>query len=95
MPDMPMGPVRMGFLLYDQQSGGIGGVIVQGAGYKPTSTGVKVYLNGGNDLSVVLNRVEGAGGKIILSKKQITPELGFFATFEDTEGNHISLHSVL
>lgn len=94
MPDMPMGPVRMGFLLYDQQGGGIGGAIVQGQGYAPTSKGVRVYLNGGNDLSVVLNRVEGAGGKIVLPKTQITPELGFFATFEDTEGNHISLHSM-
>lgn len=94
MPDMPMGPVRMGFLLYDQQNGGIGGAIVQGQGYEPTSTGVKVYLNGGADLSTVLNRVEAAGGKIIIPKTEITPELGFFATFEDTEGNQISLHSM-
>ncbi len=94
MPDMPMGPVRMGFLLYDQQNGGIGGAIVQGQGYEPASTGVKIYLNGGADLNTVLNRVEASGGKIILPKTQITPELGFFATFEDTEGNQISLHSM-
>lgn len=94
MPDMQMGPLRMGFLLYDQQNGGIGGAIVHGQDYEPTDKGVKVYLNGGEDLSTVLNRVEAAGGNIILPKTQITPELGFFATFQDTEGNHISLHSM-
>lgn len=94
MPEMPMGPVRMGFLLYDQPGGGIGGAIVAGPGQEPSSKGVKVYLDGGADLSTVLDRVEAAGGKVVLPKTQITPELGYFATFEDTEGNHISLHSM-
>lgn len=94
MPEMMMGDVRMGFLLYDQPGGGIGGAIVQGEGCHPSNLGVRVYLNGGNDLNTVLNRVAGSGGKIILAKTQITPELGYFATFEDSEGNQISLHSM-
>ncbi len=94
MPSSPMGPARIGFLIYDRQKGGIGVAIVQGPGYEPTNKGVKVYLNGGNDLSMVLNRVEYAGGKIILPKTLISPELGYFATFQDTEGNHIFLHSM-
>lgn len=94
MPEMQMGPNRMGFLLYDQPGGGIGAAIVHGSEYVPTTRGVKLYLNGGSDLSVVLNRVPAAGGKILLPKTPITPEFGFFATFEDTEGNHISLHSM-
>ena len=93
MPEMQMGPNRMGFLLYDQQGGGIGGAIVQGEGYTPTSAGAKVYLNGGSDLNTVLNRVENAGGKIILPKTEITPEFGYFGILEDSEGNQISLHS--
>ena len=94
MPASPMGPARMGFLIYDRQKGGIGVAIVQGPGYEPTNKGVKAYLNGGGDLNKVLNRVETAGGKIILSKTLIAPELGYFATFQDTEGNHVSLHSM-
>jgi predicted enzyme related to lactoylglutathione lyase len=94
MPEMMMGPNQMGFLLYDQQGGGIGAAIVKGDGYVPSPQGTKLYLNGGNDLSVVLNRVEAAGGKVIFPKMQITPELGCFAMFEDSEGNHISLHSM-
>jgi uncharacterized protein len=93
MPEMNMGPQRMGFLLYDQPGGGIGGAIVHGEGYVPSANGPKVYLNAGANLSVVLDRVEQAGGKVLMPKTQITPELGCFAAFQDTEGNHISLHS--
>lgn len=94
MPEMQMGPQRMGFLLYDQQGGGIGGAIVYGEGYVPSSLGAKIYLNAGSDLDTVLNRVEAAGGKVIMPKTLITPELGNFGMFEDTEGNHVSLHSM-
>ncbi len=94
MPEMMMGPNRMGFMLCDQEKGGIGGAIVSGEGYTPSAGGTKVYLNGGADLNTVLNRVEKAGGKVLLSKTPITPELGFFAAFQDTEGNHVSLHSM-
>jgi predicted enzyme related to lactoylglutathione lyase len=94
MPESMMGKQRMGFLLYDMQSRGIGGAIVKGEGYEPSKTGCKVYLNGGTDLNTVLNRVEAAGGKIVMAKTQITPELGYFAIFIDSEGNQLSIHSM-
>jgi uncharacterized protein len=84
---------RMGFLPMDPDSRGVGGAIVQGIGYTPTSLGVKIYLNGGRDLLTVLNRVIAAGGEIIVPKTKISDEIGYFAVFADTEGNHISLHS--
>ena len=62
MPEQMMGPVRMGFFLVE--NGGIGGAIVYGEGYVPSLEGSLVYLNGGNNLNVVLNRVESAGGEI-------------------------------
>jgi uncharacterized protein len=92
MPEMVMGETKMGFLLFEQE-GGIGGAIVHGLNYVPSTEGTKVYLNAGKDLNTVLERVESAGGKVIMDKTQITPELGYFAIFQDTEGNHISLHS--
>jgi len=85
---------RMGFLPMDAELKGVGGAIVQGNGYLPTSLGIKVYLNGGKDLQTVLNRVNSAGGEIITHKTKISDEIGYFATFEDTEGNHIYLHSI-
>ena len=94
MPELTMGTVRMGFMLHDQEGGGIGGAIVTGDGTSPSDPGVKIYLNAGNDLNTVLHRVEAAGGKIVQEKTEITPEFGFYATFRDTEGNTISLHSM-
>ena len=93
MPEMQMGPSLMGFLLMEQEAAGVGGAIVKSEGFSPSKQGSRVYLNGGNDLDSVLSRVEAAGGKIIDQKTQITPEYGYYATFEDTEGNYIGLHS--
>ena len=93
MPVNQMGPNMMGFFLH-QQGKGIGGSIVQGPGYVPSSDGAKVYLNGGSDLNVVLDRVTNNGGSVIVGKTEISPDIGHFAIIEDTEGNHVALHSM-
>ena len=63
--------------------------------YKPSSTdGPLIYLNANPDVQNVLDKVEGAGGKIIVPKTEISPEYGHMAVFIDTEGNRIALHSV-
>ena len=95
MPEMEMGPVRMGTLLHDRDGGGVGGAICFGEGYKPAGAdGPKVYLNCGDDLNTVLGRVEGAGGKSIFPKTEIAPDMGHFAFFSDTEGNVVGLYSM-
>ena len=71
---------------------GVGGCIIQGQGYEPTNKGSLIYLNGGEDLSIILSKVELAGGKIVLLKTAIGPH-GFMAHFEDSEGNKVGLHS--
>ena len=86
-----MGDHTMGFFPSDNKN--VSGAIVSGADYKPGNTGVLIYLDGGNDLQDILNRVEPAGGKIVLPKTQISPEIGFMAIFLDTEGNRLALHS--
>ena len=94
MQEMEMGPTRMGFFLCDQENDGVGGAVVRGEDNAPSKTGPRVYLNGGEDLTLILNRVTAAGGKIIAEKIEISPDFGYYATFEDTEGNYISLHSM-
>jgi len=69
------------------------GVIIQGEGYIPSTEGVTLYLNGGEDLQIILARVEESGGKILLHKTAHADESGFFALFIDTEGNRLGLHS--
>ncbi|AXR00121.1 VOC family protein [Pseudoalteromonas piscicida] len=88
---MDMPEIRMGILPYERQS--TVGVIVQGAGYTPSSTGVTLYLNAGENLQLVLSKVEENGGKILAPKTPHADESGFFALFLDTEGNRLGLHS--
>ncbi len=72
---------------------GIGGAIVVGEGSIPSETGTLVYLNGGKDLSLVLDKIEGAGGRVVLGKTLISEDAGYFALFIDTEGNKLAIHS--
>ena len=75
---------------------GVGGSLVDSGGFhKPSaSEGPLVYLNANPDIQNVLNRVEEAGGKIIVPKTEISPAFGHMAVIVDTEGNRIALHSV-
>lgn len=72
---------------------GVGGAIVAGPGSMPSDTGPLLYLNGGHDLNTILQRVEKAGGRIVLPKSLINQEAGYFAIFIDCEGNKLALHS--
>jgi predicted enzyme related to lactoylglutathione lyase len=92
LPIMEAMGMKSAFFPADMESGGIGGCIIEGDGYEPSTQGSLVYLNGGDDLSVPLSKVEAAGGKIVLPKTPIGPN-GFMAYFIDTEGNKIGLHS--
>lgn len=71
----------------------VGGSICAGEGYSPSAEGAKIYLNGGDDLSDPLSRVEAAGGKVVMPKTKITDEIGYMAFFIDTEGNNVAFHS--
>jgi predicted enzyme related to lactoylglutathione lyase len=93
IPTRDMGHIRMGFFPH-QPSAGTGGAIVHGEHYVPSLDGTRVYLNGGNDLSVVLERVTDAGGTVVMGKTEVSPEIGNIAIIDDTEGNRVYLHSM-
>lgn len=91
--DMPQLQMRL-FPITDPMN--IGGAICQHAEfYQPSAqAGPLVYLNGNPDLQIVLDRVEAAGGQVLVPKTQISPEHGYMAVFLDSEGNRIALHSI-
>ena len=88
--------IKMRLFPLDDPMNGIGGAIVNSGGFhKPSVTdGPLIYLNGNPDLQSVLDKVENAGGKIMVPKTEISPEYGFMGVFIDTEGNRIGLHSL-
>jgi len=88
---MDMPEIQMGILPYEGQM--VTGVIIKADGYKPSADGVTIYLNGGDNLQVVLDRVEKSGGRILIPKTLHADESGYFGTFIDSEGNKMGLHS--
>ena len=72
---------------------GIGGAVISGTGSIPSDKGPLIYLNGGNDLNNVLDKVEPAGGRIVMPKTSIGADEGYFAIFIDSQGNKLALHS--
>lgn len=91
MDDQMMGPFRMGFFPGDEQ--GVSGAIVHGDGYTPSDKGAMVYLNADGIIDDVIIRIGKAGGTVVVPRTPITPEIGDFAIFLDTEGNKVALHT--
>jgi predicted enzyme related to lactoylglutathione lyase len=93
---MDLQNLKMRMFPIEDQMTGIGGALIYNKDfYKPSSTdGPLIYLNGNPDVQNILDKIEAAGGKILVPKTQISPEYGHMAVFTDTEGNRIALHSV-
>jgi len=68
--------------------------LIHGSEYRPSGEGTLVYFNAGDDLQAVLGRIQSSGGDVLLPKTEISPEMGFFAFFRDTEGNKLGLHAL-
>ena len=86
-----MDGVKMGLFPNDNESVFVH--LINGDQYKPSADGTIVYLNGGSDLQKVANKIEANGGKLVVPKTEIAPDMGFYAMFTDTEGNKLGLHS--
>ena len=89
--EVDMAGTRMGVLPSDGETVNV--VLVKGDDYKPTADGAVLYLNAGNDLQPMLDKVAENGGQVIVPKTEISPEMGYFALFVDIEGNRLGLHS--
>lgn len=74
-------------------NGKASGAVVQSNFHTPSMDGSVIYLNADPDLSIVLNRVEQSGGKVLMPKTLITDDIGYMAFFADSEGNRMALHS--
>ena len=72
---------------------GVSGSLIKSDGLKPSTTGTMVYLQAGNDLQPYLDRAKAAGGTVFMEKTLLGPNMGFFAIFDDCEGNRVGLYS--
>lgn len=86
-----MDGIKMG--LFPNSSEGTVVQLIHADGYKASADGTIVYLNGGEDLQKIAEKIEASGGKIVIPKTEIGPDMGFYGVFTDTEGNKLGLHS--
>jgi uncharacterized protein len=89
--EVDMGGIQMGVFPSDGETVNV--ALIKGNDSKPSAHGTVVYLNAGEDLQITLNKIQSNGGKVDTPKTEISPEMGFFAIFTDTEGNKLGLHS--
>lgn len=89
--EIDMGGTRMGVFPGDRTTVSV--ALIHSAESKPSTHGTTVYFNTEADLQVTLEKIEPNGGTVIVPKTEISPEMGFFALFTDTEGNKLGLHS--
>lgn len=86
-----MGDSLMAFL--PMQGEGVGGALIKDERSNPSSDGTLVYLNAASGLTEFVNRVEPAGGKVLVPSQLVTEEIGFISVFLDSEGNKVAFHS--
>jgi len=85
MPDSKM------YMFGDPKGVGSSGALLHSSDSIPSADGTRVYFEC-EDLAVEAERIDKAGGKLIVPKTDIG-EFGYFGLFIDTEGNRIGLHS--
>jgi predicted enzyme related to lactoylglutathione lyase len=74
-------------------NGRVCGVLAKSPMHKPSLDGSLIYLSANPAIQPVIDRIEKAGGKILLPKTEMGSELGFMAYMIDTEGNAVALHA--
>jgi predicted enzyme related to lactoylglutathione lyase len=90
---MPMEMAGHRYALFPAQNHYNTGALVQGEGYTPSAEGPLVYLDGRGELDAMLERVQQAGGRVLLPRTYVSPEAGEIALFLDSEGNRVGLQS--
>jgi hypothetical protein len=86
------GPNIMAMFPYDGEQTS-GGCVMKGPALTPTNDGVIIYLNAGEELDPLLDKVPALGGSLAFPKTPV-PGIGVFAHIVDTEGNRIGLFAV-
>jgi predicted enzyme related to lactoylglutathione lyase len=89
---MEMGPAQMAMFPMVQGGPKASGALVRTDGYTPSHAGTVIYFSV-DDIEGTLAKIGSAGGSTMVPKMSIG-EHGFFAQFQDSEGNRVALHSM-
>jgi len=56
----------MKMAMFPYKEPGVGGCVIEFDNFRPHADGLRSCLSGGDDLAAILDRVEAAGGKVVL-----------------------------
>jgi uncharacterized protein len=73
-------------------SGIVSGALVKSKRLKTSNNGILIYLNASPSIKTVIDKIEKAGGEIVMPRTK--NPAGYIAIFTDTEGNTVGLHAV-
>jgi len=93
MQPLPVPEFEMVAFPMEMGNGKVHGALIKHEMYTPSANGVTIYLNADPDIQTVVDRIEQAGGNIVIPRTQISEEMGYMAFFMDSEGNRMALHA--
>lgn len=86
--------MQMAMFPVNPESGKVGGGLVQSDMHIPSQDGSVLYLNANESgMQNILDRIEGAGGQVVMPRTLIDEQTGYMSFFIDSEGNKVGLHS--
>ncbi len=73
---------------------GVGGALMQVSEVAPATGSPLLYLNAGDHLQTVLDRVGALGGQVLMPRTDLPDGMGCFAHIGDPDGQRIGLHAL-
>jgi predicted enzyme related to lactoylglutathione lyase len=92
LQSMEFGGAKLGLFNSDRVEG-VGAAIIKNEGLKPSKKGTIIYLYVENNLESYLKRIEANEGSIVVKKTSLGQGKGYFAIFDDPQGNRVGLYS--
>lgn len=93
--NMEMAKMEVGeevLYVFKSGSGMVSGALIKDENAISSMDGISLYLNANPSIDSILDKIEAAGGKVLIPKRQVSPEIGYIAFFNDSEGNRLGLH---
>ena len=72
---------------------GVNGALVEDEEYEaPEHSGIMLYFDGTSGINAYLERIEEAGGEVVVPRSFLNESVGYWAAFSDLDGNLLAFY---
>tara|TARA_B100001250_G_scaffold414370_1_gene452286 strand:- start:5660 stop:6046 length:387 start_codon:yes stop_codon:yes gene_type:complete len=72
---------------------GVNGALVEDEEYEaPEHSGIMLYFDGTSGINAYLERIEEAGGEVVVPRSFVNEFVGYWAAFSDLDGNLLAFY---